>query len=155
MTQEEAKKLYLKRVLTYWASLILGYVFPLIYFYISAGIKRETTKFIVPTLIAGIFLVIKLVSDIPKWTSTWRPSFWKGLLVAVPKFLIFIILITLGLALKFVIEKQIEAHFYTYFETVIVLFGGQSAGAIVGALHLKYKQLDMIDKGYVLGVVNK
>lgn len=147
--------LYAKRVITYWLALAVGYLFPLIYFYISAGITKQTTKLVMPTLIAGIFLVSRLTSDIRKWTSTWQPSFWKGMLLALPKLILFIILITVGLVLKWLVENQIEATFYIYFETVFVLFGGQAVGAIIDAFHLKYYQLDLISKGYVLGVVNK
>lgn len=147
--------LYAKRIITYWLAFAVGYLFPLLYFYISAGITKQTTKFVLPTLIAGIFLVSKLTGDIRNWTSTWQPSFWKGMLIALPKLILFSILITVGLVLKWLVENQIEATFYVYFETVIVLFGGQLVGAIIGAFHLKYYQLDLIAKGYVLGVVNK
>ena len=41
-----------------------------------------------------------------------------------------------------------------YFETVLVLFGGIAVGSVIEAFHLKYKELDLIAKGY-LGVVNK
>jgi hypothetical protein len=77
------------------------------------------------------------------------------MLLAIPKLLLFIILIFVGIVLKWLIERQLEASFFTYFETVIVLFGGQAIGAIIEAFHLKYYQLDLIAKGYVLGVVNK
>lgn len=149
------ENLYLKRILTYWLSVAVGYVFPFVYFFVTAGITQQATKWVLPTLISGFFLVAKLSADIPKWTSTWRPSFWKGMLLATPKLLTFIILVSVGVVLKWLIERQIEVAFYTYFETVIVLFGGQAVGAVIGAFHLKYYQLDLIAKGYVLGVVNK
>lgn len=155
MADTTVKNLYAKRVVTYWLAVAVGYIFPFVYFFISAGVMKQSTKWVMPTLIAGIFLVAKLTRDIPEWVESWQPSFWKGMLIATPKFLLFAILISLGLTLKWVIEKQLETSFYTYFETVIVLFGGQSIGAIIGAFHLKYKQLDLISKGYVLGVVNK
>jgi hypothetical protein len=155
MAAQPTKNLWLKRVTTYWASIALGYIFPFLYFFISAGVTRQATKWVMPTLIAGIFLVVKVSVDLKAWTSTWRPSFRKGLLLATPKLLLFVILISVGVVLKWLIEREIETSFYTYFETVIILFGGQSLGAIVGAFHLKYYQLDLIDKGYVLGVVNK
>lgn len=154
MDNKPIKNLYLKRVLFYWLSFTIGYVFPFVYFLITAGYTKQSSKWVLPTLIAGIFLVIKLSNDIPKWTDTWRPSFWKGMLQAVPKLLLFMILMTVGVLLEWVVKANIETAFYLYFETVIVLFGGQALGAIVGAFHLKYRQLDMIAKGYVLGVVN-
>lgn len=147
--------LYRKRVITYWLALAIGYIFPLAYFYISAGVTKQATKWVMPTLIAGIFLVSRLTSDVKRWTSTWQPSIWKGLLLALPKIILFMILVTVGLVLKWLVENQIEATFYVYFETVFVIFGGQALGAIIDAFHLKYYQLDLISKGYVLGVVNK
>ena len=155
MNKKPVKHLYAKRIIAYWVSFCIGYVFPFVYFFVTAGIKRQSSKWVLPTLIAGIFMVIKLATDIPKWTETWRPSFWKGMLQATPKLLLFMILMTVGILLKWAATTQIEVAFYMYFETVIVLFGGQALGAIVAAFHLKYRQLDMIEKGYVLGVVNK
>lgn len=155
MNKKPVKHLYAKRIIAYWASFFIGYVFPFVYFFVTAGIKRQSSKWVLPTLIAGIFMVIKLATDIPKWIETWRPSFWKGMLQATPKLLLFIILMTVGILLEQAVTAQIEVAFYMYFETVIVLFGGQALGAIVAAFHLKYRQLDMIEKGYVLGVVNK
>lgn len=155
MATPTVKNLYAKRIVTYWLAFIVGYVFPFLYFFISAGITQQATKWVLPTLIAGIFIVAKLTRDIPKWTESWRPSFMKGMVAAIPKLVLFIILISMGLVLQWIIERQLEATFYTYFETVIVLFGGQSLGAIIAAFHLKYYQLDIISKGYVLGVVNK
>lgn len=155
MNEPRVEHLYAKRVVTYWLAFAVGYLFPFIYFFISAGITKQSTKWVLPTLIAGIFLVAKLTRDIPHWTRTWQPSFMKGMLAALPKLLLFTVLISLGLLLKWIIAKQIESSFYTYFETIIVLFGGQSVGAVINAFHLKYYQLDLIAKGYVLGVVNK
>lgn len=154
MNNKPIKNLYLKRVLFYWLSFTIGYVFPFVYFLITAGYTKQSSKWVLPTFIAGIFLVIKLSSDIPNWTKTWRPSFWKGMLQSLPKLLLFIILMTIGIVLEWAMKAHIEMAFYLYFESVIVLFGGQALGSIVGAFHLKYMQLDMIAKGYVLGVVN-
>jgi len=154
-TTNVTENLYTKRILAYWLSLSVGYIFPLLYFFITAGITKQTTKWVMPTLIAGIFLISKLTSDISTWTKTWQPSFWKGLVRALPKILLFFILMTLGFSLKYLVERQIDASFNAYFESVIVLFGGQAVGAIIGAFHLKYLELDLISKGYVLGVVNK
>ena len=151
----EIKHLYIKRVVAYWMSFVVGYVFPFVYFFITAGIQKQATKWVMPTLIAGIFLVIRLTKDIPEWTKTWKPSFAKGLLSGLPKILLFFILLSIGGVLRWGLLNQIEVAMYTYFETVIVLFGGQSVGVLIGAFHLKYKQLDMMHKGYVLGVVNK
>lgn len=155
MANTTVEHLYLKRVLTYWLAVAVGYIFPFMYFFITAGVTKQASKWVMPTLIAGIFLFAKLTTDIRDWTKTWQPSLWKGLLIATPKILLFMILISIGLVLKGLVERQIEASFYVYFETVIVLFGGQALGAIIAAFHLKYYQLDLIAKGYVLGVVNK
>jgi len=155
MANTTVQNLYLKRVLTYWLAVAVGYIFPFVYFFITAGVTKQASKFVMPTLIAGIFLFAKLSADVKEWTKSWQPSFWKGFLIASPKILLFAILISVGLVLKWLVERQIEASFYTYFETVIVLFGGQAVGGIIGAFHLKYYQLDLISKGYVLGVVNK
>lgn len=155
MANTTDQHLYLKRILSYWLSVAVGYIFPFAYFFITAGVMKNSAKWVMPTLIAGIFLVIRLTRDLVKWTSTWQPSFWKGLLLALPKVLLFAILVSLGLVLKWLVEREIAASFHTYFETVFVLFGGQSLGAIIGAFHLKYYQLDLISKGYVLGVVNR
>lgn len=152
---KEVKRLSLRRYLSYWLGVIVGYGFPLVYFMVQAGVMRQANKIVMPTLIAGIFLVIRLSRDVPEWTRTWQPSMKKGLVLALPKIVIFIILISLGLALKWLVEKQIEASFFTYFETVFVIFGGQAVGAIIDAYHLKYKQLSLIKSGYVMGVVNR
>lgn len=145
----------LRRTIYYVLSLIVGYVFPFVYFFIKLGVTQTATTVVLPTIIAGIFLVIKLAMDIPKWVATWRPTFWKGMIVAIPKLLLFVILITLGAMLQYILKREITLMFYRYYEAVIVLFGGQSVGAILGALHLKYRELHMIQHGYVLGVVNK
>ena len=147
--------LYIKRIVTYWVAFAVGYVFPLLYFIITAGIQKEVTRFVLPTLIVGIILVAKLLVDIPKWTKTWKPSVWKGLLQGLPQILLFIILVTLGLVLKGIAEKQIEIAFRTYFETVGVVFGSQAVSAVVNAFHIKYKQLDLLEKGYVMGTINE
>lgn len=152
--KEKWSKLYIKRVVFYWVAVAVGYVFPLLYFIITAGVQKQVTRFVLPTLIVGIILVVKLMTDIPKWTKTWKPSVWKGLLQGLPQILLFIILITLGLILKGVAEQQIEIAFRQYFETVGVVFGSQALGAILNAFHLKYKQLDLLEKGYVLGTIN-
>lgn len=152
----DKKKTYLgKRALYYWLSFITSYVFPFVYFFIKLGITRQATTLVIPVVLIAIIAVLKLASDIPKWVSTWQPSFKKGLFKALPKLLLFATLITLGLTLKHIIEKQVELAFMTYFETVLVLFGGMAVGSIFGAYHLKYKELDLISKGYVLGVVNR
>ena len=150
----EQKILRRRKILFYWIAFAFSYIFPFVYFLIKLGITRSTTKIVLPVLIVGVFAVLKLASDLPKWVSTWEPSIWKGLVKATPKFLLFIVLITLGLALKYIIERQVQLAFATYFETVIVLFGGMSVGSIFEAYHLYYKEQYLISKGYVLGVVN-
>ena len=53
------------------------------------------------------------------------------------------------------LEHQINVAFNAYFEVVFIIFGSLSVSSILGAYHLKYKELDLIKKGYVLGVVNR
>lgn len=144
-----------RRLMYYWLSFTLSYIFPLVYFFIKLGVTQQSTKLVMPVVVLSIIATFKLASDIPKWVSTWQPSFKKGIVKSVPKILLFIILITLGLTLKYILEKQIEVAFTSYFETVFVLFGGMTVGSIFEAFHLKYKELYLIEKGYVLGVVNK
>lgn len=144
-----------QRVLYYWLAFIASYVFPFTYFFIKLGITKQATKLVLPVVLILALGVIKLASDIPKWVSTWKPSFRKGLIKAIPKLLLFIFLITIGLTLKHMLQRQIEIAFTAYFETVLVLFGGMSVGSIFEAYHLKYKELSLLASGYVLGVVNK
>ena len=146
---------YVKRVLFYWLSFIVSYVFPFLYFLIKLGITQQKTTIVIPVIIIGFMGIIRLSSDIPRWVGSWKPSFGKGLIKAIPKIRLFIILITLGLTLKTIITREIEIKFAMYFETVLVLFGGIAVGSVIEAFHLKYKELDLIAKGYVLGVVNK
>lgn len=152
-SQDYAKK----KNMFYWIAFAIGYLFPFMYFAIKLGFTQDSvsSKIVMPVLIVGTLGVLKLSSDLPRWVSTWEPSFFKGLMKATPKILLFIILITLGLSLKYVIEQSIEVSFAAYFETVIVLFGSMSVASIFEAFHLKYKELYLISKGYVLGVVNK
>lgn len=147
---------YMKeRVLYYWLGFSCSYLFPFLYFFIKLGITRQATRIVMPTILIGIFALLKLSSDIPRWVSSWRPSFLKGIVKAIPTFLLFIVLVTLGLTLRTAIQTQMQIAFFTYFETVLVLFGGACVGKVFNALHLKYLELDLIAKGYVLGVVNK
>ena len=146
-----------KKNMYYWISFAVGYVLPFVYFAIKLGFTEASisNKIVMPTIIVGTLGIIKLASDMPRWVSTWEPSLMKGLAKATPKILLFIVLITLGLTLKYVIENSIDVAFTSYFETVIVLFGSMSVASIFEAFHLKYKELYLISKGYVLGVVNK
>jgi hypothetical protein len=146
-----------KRNMYYWIAFAIGYALPFVYFAVKLGFTTESvsSKIVMPVLIVGTLGVLKLSSDLPRWVSTWEPSFQKGLMKAIPKLTLFTILITLGLSLKYVIENSIEVGFASYFETVIVLFGSMSVASIFEAFHLKYKELYLISKGYVLGVVNK
>jgi len=136
---------------------ITGYVFPIVYFVIRLGIiKTETsTNIVVPVLVTSVIAILKLAMDIPRWVATWKPSFMKGLIKAIPKLLIFIFLMTLGFALQYAVKRAIDIAFTSYFETVLVVFGGQALGSIFGAFYLKYKELYLISIGYVLGTVNK
>jgi hypothetical protein len=141
----------------YWIGFLIGYVLPFAYFAIKLGFTEASvsSRLVMPTIIVGTIGIIKLASDIPQWVSAWEPSLFKGLVKASPKILLFIVLITLGLTLKYVIENAIDVAFTAYFETVIVLFGSMAVASVFDAFHLKYKELYLISKGYVLGVVNK
>lgn len=144
-----------QRYLFYWLSYIVGYLFPFLYFFIKLGITKTATTIVMPVVILGVFAVLKLCSAIPDWISTWTPSIGKGIIKSIPIYLLFICLITFGLVFKYMLENQIEVAFNAYFEVVLVVFGSLSAGSILGAVHLKYKEEDLIKKGYVLGVVHR
>ena len=139
----------------YWLAFLFSYVFPFVYFFIKLGITRQSTEIVMPVVLVAVFAVVKLASDIPVWVEGWQPSVKKGLVRAIPKFALFIVLITLGLTLKYVLEKQMEVAFASYFETIFVLFGGMCVGAVFDAYHRMYRELYQISLGYVLGVVNK
>lgn len=144
-----------KRYLFFWLSYSIGYLSPLIYFLVKLGITKKATSIVMPVVLLALLAIIKLSSAIPKWVHTWKPSFVKGLVKAIPVYLLFICLTTIGLTLKVMLEQQIVATFNLYFEVVFVVFGSLCVAGVFDALHLKYKELDMIEKGYVLGVVNK
>ena len=144
-----------KRVLYYWLALVVGYVFPFVYFLIRTGVTQQRTTIVFPIILISILAVFKISTDVSGWTKSWKPGIGKGLVKAIPKLLLFILLITFGLALKYIIERQLEVAFHMYFETVLVVFGSIAVASIIEAVHLKYKELDLIEKGYVLGVVNK
>lgn len=144
-----------KRYLFFWLSFIVGYIVPCVYFIVKLGITKQATTIVMPTVLVIAAVVIKLCSAIPGWIATWKPSFAKGLIKGIPVFLLFIILMTLGFTLKHLATTQLNIAFTMYFEVILVLFGSLSVSAFIEALHLKYKELDLIDKGYVLGVVNK
>lgn len=149
------KKVTTIRYVHYWLARSFSWVFPFAFFAAKLGITKQTSGVVMPVIVLGFFGVIKLASDIPGWISTWRPSFAKGIVKAIPKLLLFFILITAGVGLSYLFTQQIEINLYPYYEAVLVIFGGASVGSIFEAFHLKYKELDMIQRGYVLGVVNK
>ena len=144
-----------KRYLFFWLSFIIGYIFPLVYFICKLGITKNHKTIVLPVLLIGLVVIIKLCLVIPDWIATWKPSFAKGIIKAIPIYLLTILLITAGLVLKVVLTKQIEVHFALYFEFILIFFGALCVSSIFNALHLKYKELDLIDKGYTLGVINK
>ena len=144
-----------KRYLFWWLSFIVSYIFPLSYFFCKLGITKTATTVVMPIVVIGIFAILKLCSAIPEWVSTWQPSVWKGIIKSIPIYLLFICLITFGLVFKHMLEQQIQIAFGMYFECVLVIFGSLCAGSVLGAYHLKYKEEDLIAKGYVLGVVNR
>jgi hypothetical protein len=144
-----------RRLSYYWSARLLSYGLPIGYYAIKLGITKESTSIVLPLIIVALLGVIRIGMDIPLWVATWPPSFMKGMIRAVPVLLLFIVLVTLGLTFKYMMENQVIVSFVPYFETVFVIFGGASLGSIVYALHLKHKELDMIAKGYVLGTINK
>lgn len=144
-----------KRYLFFWLAFAIGYMFPFVYFICKLGVTKSSTSVVIPVLFLGIVGVIRLCLAIPGWVATWKPSVTKGIIKSIPIYLITILLITLGLVLKVVATKQIDIAFSSYFEFVIVFFGALCVASIFSALHEKYRELDLIDKGYVLGTVNK
>lgn len=144
-----------QRRMYYWLAFATGYLFPIAYFYVKYGLTKKGTSIVLPVILLIAVAIIKLASDLPLWVRTWRPSFMKGMVKAIPKFLLFIILITLGLTLMYILEHKIDVSFKTYFEAVFVIFGSQCVSSVLSALQLKYKELDLMSKGYVLGVINK
>lgn len=144
-----------KRYLYWWLSFTIGYIFPFVYFFVKLGITKTATTVVMPVIIIGIAAILKLCTAIPEWVASWQPSIAKGILKTIPMHLLFICLITFGLVFKYMLERQIELAFGAYFEVVLVLFGSLSVSGVIGAFHLKYKELDLIEKGYVLGVVNR
>ena len=144
-----------KRYVYFWMYYLIGFIFPLVYFLCKLGITKEITSIVLPVLFIAVIAILKLCSAIPAWISTWRPSVTKGILHSIPMYLLFVLLITIGLTLKYIITKQIEVAFALYFEVVLVLFGSLCVASIPHALHIKYKELDLIEKGYILGTVRK
>ena len=144
-----------KRYLFFWLYYALGYIFPFAYFLSKWGITKKATSIVLPVIFILFLAIIRLCIAIPGWVATWRPSFTKGIIKSIPVYLLFIVLITLGLTLKYILEQQIKFAFTLYFEVIFVLFGSLCCASIFNALHLKYKEIDLIEKGYVLGVVNK
>ena len=64
-------------------------------------------------------------------------------------------MITFGLVLKYLLENSIVVSLNLYFEVVLVVFGSLCVSSVFKALHQKYKELDLLSKGYTLGVVNR
>ncbi len=145
----------LRRRTYYWLSLSTSYGFPIAYYGAKLGFTKASTSVALPILLMTLLAIIRISMDIPTWVRTWKPSFLKGMLRAIPVLLVFIILVTLGLTFKYMLDNQVQISFAPYFETVFVLFGGQSVGAVLNAVHLKHKEIDMMSKGYVLGTINK
>ena len=143
-----------KRYLYWWLSFLIGYIFPFAYFFIKLVITKEATTIVLPVVILGIFAVLKLCTAIPTWVATWRPSVVKGLIKSIPIYLIFICLVTFGLLFKYMLEHQVDVAFTSYFEVVFIVFGSLCVSSVLGAYHQKYKELDLLAKGYTLGVVN-
>ena len=143
-----------KRYVYWWLSFLTGYIFPFVYFLVKLGITKNATTIVLPVVILGIAALLKLCDAIPKWIATWRPSIAKGLIKSIPIFLLFICLVTFGVVFKYMLENQFTVAFGSYFEVVFIVFGSLSVSAVLSAFHQKYKEQDLLNKGYVLGVVN-
>lgn len=152
-----------KRYLYFWIYMVIGYIFPLVYYWIKISSSKQIEikgkavpiSILMPIAFIGFVLVIKLCQVVPEWVKTWKPSFKKGIIKAIPIYLLTTVLITLGTTLKTLFKESIELAFTSYFEFVFVFFGALCIASVFNAMHLKYKELDLIEKGYVLGVVNK
>lgn len=144
-----------KQYMYYWLQFLVGYVLPIIYYIVKLGITEKRTSLVFAVLILISVAVFKLMMDLPRLVSTWSPSFKKGLVKALPKLFLFILFLTLGLIIKPMATRLLEASFVIYFEAVFVVFGSLAVSSIFEAYHLMYKELHLIEKGYVLGVVNK
>lgn len=143
-----------KRYLYWWVSFIVRFLFPFAYFGIKLGITKEATTIVMPTVILGVVAIVYLCNAIPDWIKTWRPCFLKGFVKSIPLYLLFISLVTLGLLLKYMLENSIVISFNLYFEVVFVIVGSACIGGVFSALHQQYKEIDLLNKGYTLGVVN-
>jgi len=152
---QEQRSFRKQRISFYWMSFLSGYVFPLTYYGIKLGITKEGSTIMLPIILLVLIGVVKLAMDLPTWVSTWRPGIWKGLILMLPILIIFIMLITLGVGLQYILSREVQLNMIPYYETVLVLFGSHTVAGVFNAVHLKYKDLDLLSKGYVLGVVNK
>ena len=151
MTEKELKKLFRIHFLLF---LLFSYVGPLVYFGVTTGVTQQVTKIFLPFLIVGFMGVARLAIEINRWTKHWKPSFMKGLIKGLPKILLFVILVTFGLTFKIMLERQIDVAFRTYFETVLIVFGGGAVGSVFYAFYLYYYEQYLIKIGYVLGAIN-
>lgn len=149
------KKVTTARYIHYWLARSITWAFPFTFFAVKLGITKQASGVVMPVVVIGFLGVIKLASDIPGWVRTWRPSFTKGIVKAIPKIILFMLLITVGVGLSYVFTQQIDINLNPYYEAVLVIFGGASVGSVFEAFHLKYKELDMMQRGYVLGTINK
>lgn len=145
----------IKRYTYWWLSFVTSFAFPIVYFIIKLGITKNSTSIIMPIIIIGIGAIIYLCNALPVWVGSWRPCIMKGIIKASPIYLLFICLITFGLVFKYMLDNQISIAFTSYFETVLVVFGSMCVGSVFYAIHQKYRDEDLLRKGYVLGVVNK
>lgn len=148
------------RYIFFWSSIVVGYILPIVYYVSKSNVvkKEHASTFVtmaMPIIAIGIILILKLCTAIPKWVASWKPSFTKGIVKSIPIYLVAIVAITLGLFMKKVVDKGLTTVFNYYFEFIIVFFGSLCISSILNAFHLKYKELDLMEKGYVLGVVNK
>ena len=86
--------------------------------------------------------------------STWEPSILKGLIKETPKIIILLIALTAAVMLS----KDIKINALIALDNLIVLsivIAFVIVGSVFEAFHMKYKELCLLDSGYVLGTVNK
>jgi len=106
--QKEFKKLKNKY---YILAILVSYGIPIVYFSLKYGITKEVTQVVTPLVFSILLLAIKMSLDIPSWVGTWEPSFKKGLIRDLPKIVVFLFLITLGVQHRYKLKNPIDVAF--------------------------------------------
>ena len=148
------RTLKLRRYIYFWLSFFCAYIMPFIVFAVTLGVFHKTNAIVIPTVLVLILGVIKLMTAIPAWVSTWEPSILKGLIKETPKIIILLIALTIAVMLS----KDIKINALIALDNLIVLsivIAFVIVGSVFEAFHMKYKELYLLDSGYVLGTVNK